>query len=197
MIPVAQDAEPAAFEEGCRKPGNDWLAANLDRKKGFRDYWTAFWENLAEAFHDRCGWWAMRIECGEVDHFLSKSKPAHRTLIYEWSNYRYIAPTVNKSKGTKDDRVLDPFEVEEGWFEVLLPSLELVVTRLIPAEKIDRARFTLRALHLARGAKVRRNRRRWYEDYKAGRITKAGLVAFAPLVAEAVQRREAAGLPLP
>lgn len=70
----------------------------------------------------------MWIAEGAVEHFLSKKN--RPDLAYEWSNYRYIAGSVNGSKGTHDDKVLDPFEVQNGWFEVLVPSMQLVVTPL-------------------------------------------------------------------
>ena len=69
---------------------------------------------------------------------------------------------------------------------------------LVPAALQAKADFTIKELRLVSGHKVRRNRRAWYEDYKNGRITDAGLAAYAPLVAEAVTKwKNAKGLPLP
>ena len=53
---------------------------------------------------------------------------------------------INSGKGTYDDRILDPFEVDEDWFEIILPSLQLVLTPLVPPEFRDRAEFTLKQL---------------------------------------------------
>jgi hypothetical protein len=38
---------------------------------------------------------------------------------------------------------MDPFEVQDGWFEIILPSLELVVSDSIPAEHREHAELTL------------------------------------------------------
>lgn len=192
MIPVANPLpEPPDFDVECRQKGNHWLAANPAKTKGFPGYWTKFEAELEAGFQARCGWWAMRIDSGTVDHFFSKAKPANRSLIYEWRNYRHAAGTVNSSKKNHDDAVLDPFEIKEGWFEVDLPSMQLKCTSRIPPNLRAKAEFTLKKLHLAKGAKVRRNRKRWYDDYKNDKITIDGLEDIAPLVAAAVKKQEA------
>jgi hypothetical protein len=200
MIPVANPIpEPTAFKARCRKRGNDWLAnpKNAGKTRGFPAYWIEFEEQLEAGFHARCGWWAMRIESGTVDHFMSKAIPANRRLIYEWSNYRHASGTVNSSKKNHDDSVLDPFEIQDGWFKVILPSMQLIRTPNIPANMRTKAGFTLTKLKLANGIKVRRNRKRWYEDYKNGKITIVGLEDYAPLIADAVKALLASGQPLP
>jgi hypothetical protein len=63
---------------------------------------------------------------GTVDHYLCCKN--YRHLAYEWSDYRFAFSWINSSKGTLDSQVLDPFEVEDGWFEIVLPSLELILT---------------------------------------------------------------------
>jgi hypothetical protein len=136
----------------------------------------------------------MWIAEGEVDHFLSK-KNRHE-LAYEWNNYRYIAGSVNGSKGNHDDKVLDPFEIQDGWFEVILPSLQLIATDKLPAQLKEKAHFTLEKLRLREGTKVVRCRRRWYESFKNG-MPMSELEKFAPLVAKAVKKLLDAGKSLP
>jgi hypothetical protein len=195
MIPVDHPIpQPEGFIEGCERPGRAWVETHPGSNR-FPPYWREYQPQLAEGFHDRCGWWAMRIEDGAVDHYLSKK--LHRDLAYNWNNYRYISTSVNSSKGTHDANILDPFEIQPGWFEVLLPSMLLLRTAMVPVELQAKADFTIKTLQLVRGNKVRRNRRNWYEGYKAGRITGRGLAAYAPLVAQAVQRHEETMLPLP
>ena len=58
---------------------------------------------------------------GSVDHFRSWDN--YPELAYEWSNLRFAAEWMNKSKQTADDAVLDPYEVKAGWFEITLPDL--------------------------------------------------------------------------
>jgi hypothetical protein len=185
--------EPANFESDCRTPGKEWLTNNPLSEK-FPNLWRKFQPELSEGFHDRCGWWAMRIADGHVDHFLSKNK--HRSLTYEWSNYRYIAGTVNSSKRTWDDQILDPFEIQDGWFELIIPSMQLVTTKALPAHLLVKANRTMEKLHLDNGTKVRRNRKRWYEDFKNNKVTLEGLEEIAPLIATAVKKRQAQNLPL-
>ena len=72
MIPVAVVPEPGGFDGQCRQRGQAWLDANPGKRTGFPVYWTEFQPELAEGFQNRCGWWAMEIEDGAVDHYLSK-----------------------------------------------------------------------------------------------------------------------------
>lgn len=186
MIPVARPAEPATFDVRCRQPGRAWMAKNADAKRP-RDYWSPFRPALADGFRSLCGYGAMYVTVGSVDHFVStKNQP---DLAYEWSNYRFIDEWINKSKKNADDDVLDPFEVGPGWFEIQLPSLQLKVTDKVPAALRDKAEYTLKRLHLRDDERVIRQRRGWYEAYQAGHLTLDGLARFAPLIADAVRQQ--------
>ncbi|WP_437678874.1 hypothetical protein [Sorangium sp. So ce131] len=66
-----------------------------------------------------------------VDHFKSKSK--HQRLAYEWSNVRLAAHQINTDKDNYDD-VLDPFEIQDGWF-----VLDLLTFKVDAAEWLDEA----------------------------------------------------------
>jgi hypothetical protein len=194
MIPVGKPRKPRTFDRDCGVPGNQWLAAN-PRSKAFPAHWTKFHRRLEKAFSHRCGWWAVRITDGAVDHYLSKKN--YRSKTYDWENYRYIAGSVNSSKRNQDDAVLDPFEIQAGWFEVILPSMQLVTTAQIPVHLKAKADFTIKKLKLANGYKIRALRRKYYEDFKANKLTRVGLADYAPLVADAVQRWQHTGKPLP
>ena len=196
MIPVPNPIrKPRSFTRDCETPGKAWERANPASNK-FPAHWRKYQPQLAAGFQDRCGWWAMRIADGAVDHYLSKK--FHRNRAYDWNNYRYISTSVNSSKQNHDADVLDPFDVQPGWFEVQLPSMLLRRTSLVPPAFQAKADFTIKKLRLVSGRKVRRIRRAWYEDYKKGLITDAGLAAYAPLVAEAVTKwKLTKGLPLP
>ena len=50
--------------------------------------------------------------------------------VYEWSNYRLACSLMNARKGVAS--VLDPFEIEEGWF-----ALELVDFQVVPGEGLS------------------------------------------------------------
>ena len=127
---------------------------------------------------------------GTVDHYLSCDNPASRHLAYEWDNYRFASGWINSSKQTADANVLDPFEVADGWFSLLLPSLQLVLMEEnIPIDQLERARYTLERLHLRDDERVIRQWREWYRMYQDGEITLDGLERKAPLIARAVRLR--------
>jgi hypothetical protein len=123
---------------------------------------------------------------GSVDHYISWD--TDHSLAYEWSNYRFAAEWINKSKQTADDQVLDPFEVQDGWFEILLPSLQLVVvTSAVPSNKRAQAEYTLERLHLRDDERVIRQREAWYRRYQENKLTLEGLEEVAPLLARAIR----------
>ncbi len=185
MIHVEPPEEPANFEEKVRIPGNRWLWNNQDRND-FPDYWKHCFSELAEGFNHLCGHSAMHVpEIGAVvDHYLSKSK--HRNLTYEWSNYRYASFRMNSRKMTYDDQILDPFEVEDGWFEVQLGSWQLLMTAGIPVEKRERAKKTMERLRLQTGRDVIMLRRKHYLLFLEGESTLAALRSHAQLLYRAV-----------
>lgn len=203
MIRVASPiAEPPAFDAECRQKGRAWLAGRVEMPKRPPDYWSPFREELREGFARRCGYLAMFMPDGTVDHFISwkNCTATNPGLAYEWSNFRFIVPTLNSRKGTLDDKVLDPFEVEDDWFEVDIPSLVLRMTDAIPPALRDKARFTLdrEGLDLQQGRAFIRLRREWYELHRTGELTLLGLQRCAPLVARAVEKWTQAGKgPLP
>lgn len=179
MIPVARVGEPPDFDLRARQPGNAWLATHPDAKRP-RDYWSAFRADLAHGFGHRCGYCAIFLPaCGTVDHFHSWH--THPTLAYEWHNYRYAVGAFNSMK--RDRPVLDPYEVGDGWFEVVLPSLQLRHTARVPSELVSAAQYTAKLLN--RDA-ILQTRVTWYELYKSGEIDKQQLRKFAPLIADAV-----------
>lgn len=187
MIPVARVREPAGFDKACRKRGAAWLAANPSVKRP-KDLWSPFRPKLRSGFGNRCGYAAMYVAVGSIDHYQSTKH--RRDLAYEWKNYRFIDEWVNKSKQTIDQAVLDPYEVRDGWFEIQLPSLQLVVTSKVPAKHRARAEFTLKRLHLRDDERVIRQRDAWYQMFKDGKLTLDGLAEVAPLIAAAVREAQ-------
>jgi hypothetical protein len=186
MIPVTATEEPAHFDAQVRKPGVAWLAANPNKKET-HPFWKECLSDLQDAFDMRCGYAAMCDPTGgTVDHYRSVRN--HPELAYEWSNYRYASGIMNSSKQNADEAILDPFEVAAGWFEILLPSLQMCVTDAVPEAYRERAHYTLRRLKLRDGERVIRWREAWYEQYLEGELTIDGLRCYAPLIAEAVER---------
>jgi len=186
--------EPADFDTDCRKKGNDWLANNPNvNTKQYPSYWRDFCDDLETGFKERCGWQAIKIPSGTVDHYISKK--SDKNLTYEWDNYRYCGSRFNSSKKNKDDKILDPFEVKDDWFEVILPSCQLVQTTNIPTS-VCQTRVT-ETINILNNISVKRSRMRYYQNYKDGIIDIAALEYYAPQVAAAVEALLNSGKPLP
>jgi hypothetical protein len=178
--------EPKDFDIQVRKAGQDWISKNPNRLP--KDFWKHCKDDLAEAFHELCCYTAMRIiplQDGTVDHYLSKKN--RPDLAYEWSNYRYCTGFVNACKANYDDRILDPFEAEADWFEVLIPSLQLVLTDKIPSQFRAKAEFTLQQLQLQDSERIIGKRTYYYNAYKAGNMSLIQLERDAPLLARAIR----------
>jgi hypothetical protein len=186
MIAVARPAEPERFDALVRQPGRTWLREHPDAKRP-KDLWTLVSAELAMGFGQRCGYSAMHEPVGTVDHFVSIA--ADRSLAYEWSNYRFASAWINSAK--QNQTVLDPFDVQDGWFEIELPSLELRVTDATPSEWRELADHTLTRLHLRDDERIMRQRQAWYELYREGALTLEGLHGLAPLIARAVVKQQA------
>lgn len=193
MIRFEPVPEPEDFHEKVRQPGLDWLA-NHPAPKRPKYYWTkGAMPALRSAFRNLCAYSVMETIPGTVDHFLSCKNA--RELAYEWSNYRYCQERINSYKSTLDDQLLDPFEVGDDWFEILLPSMQLVPTDTIPAESRDRAIFTLQKLKLIAGKEdnwIIRLRQSWYKRYCEKKISLELLDEYAPMIARAIRKHEAA-----
>lgn len=151
-----------------------------------KDLWSPFKTQLANAFRNLCAYSAMFEPVGTVDHFVSCDED--RSLAYDWSNYRYCSAWINSSKkDLKSTQILDPCAVQDGWFRILLPSLQLEITDAIPAAIRPTAEFVLNRLHLRDDERVLRQRREWYRMYQDAELTLEGLAKKAPLIAAAVQ----------
>ncbi len=88
---------------------------------------------MLTAYRRICAYLCFYIEpvtgSASVDHMLPKS--THWQQIYEWTNYRLACSMMNSRKNCIAN-VLDPFEIEPGWFE-----LELVAFQVKPGQKTD------------------------------------------------------------
>lgn len=192
MMRFQRPPEPDDFDAKVRQPGNAWLAGNIHLKKiSFKNhtYWTKCINQLADGFNGFCAYACIQPFSGVVDHYLSKTK--HPNQAYEWSNYRYASDKLNQYKSDlEQDQILDPFEVEDDWFEILLPSLQLVGTEAIPAHELERAKTTLDKLHLINGEWIIKTRARHYKQYNEGKLSIQGLEQENPLIARAVKRSQ-------
>lgn len=185
MIHFDRVPQPEGFELEVEVRGATWLREHLDAHRP-RDYWSPFKAHLAEGFRNLCSYSALFEPVGTVDHFVSWDED--RSRAYDWSNYRFASAWINSSKKTlRSSDILDPFEVEDGWFELILPSLQLVVSDSLPESLRERAEFVLDRLHLRDDERVVRQRREWYRMYQEGELSLEGLKKKAPLIARAVR----------
>ena len=179
MIPVPPVPEPPTFNEKARVPGNRWLAKHSSDAKSPQNYWSQFKPQLADAFGYRCAYCTMWISDGTVDHFISCHED--RSQAYEWGNYRYCLGSINSRKGaTPAGRLLDPYEVQEGWFKIILPSLELQVSDTVPQQFREQAHFVLDKLGLNNESMVDL-RCEWYRMYTSEELNLDGLRKKSPL----------------
>lgn len=158
MMRVAPQPEPADFDAKVRQPGRNALleligspdaaprpgrprrvvAATVDAIPANKlpDLWAGdCLQQLADAYGGICAYLGMIIPVTGMrtaDHFVPKEHA--KELAYEWSNFRLASLDVNRAKGTHRD-VLDPFEIEDGWF--VLNPLDF---RIAPASTLDPAR---------------------------------------------------------
>ena len=196
MIHVEKVDEPATFDAACRQPGQKWLVGHPDGDPHDNPLWSTYNNDLREAFQRRCGFLGHWIHRGTVDHWASVKK--NRALAYEWTNYRYVAGEINSAKKPAwDGKLLDPFEVNDDWFEIQLPSMQLVFVGEVPNDVRARIDFTLDKLHLRDGEEVVRLRHEWVKLYEQKKLSLAGLQDMAPLIARAIAKRDGLVLEAP
>lgn len=185
MIRFEVGPKPVGFEAKVEQPGAKWLAKNLKGRP--RDLWGAFKPQLADAFRSLCAYGSMYEPVGTVDHFVGIDED--RSKAYQWANYRFASAWLNSSKqDLRSSQLVDPFEVQEGWFEVQLPSLQMVLADGILPELRARAQLMLERMHLGHDERIVRQRREWLRMYEEGELTLEGLAKKAPLIAAAVER---------
>lgn len=152
MIPVVLAPEPPGFDRLVRKRGEvaiKKLVGQPVNARGRRpkttfaceayipaDKFPSYWidprhdgrstlDDLMDAYQQQCAYLAMHVERAtggpSVDHFVAKSEDWR--LVYEWSNYRLSSSCVNAKKGVL--KVVDPFKVKLGWFELDFATFEV------------------------------------------------------------------------
>lgn len=112
-------------------------------------YWTRALDALHKAYRGVCAYSCFYIEplCGPtVDHFVAIARTGLEEA-YEWDNYRLACSLMNACKREFPD-VLDPFKVDDGWFELDLNTLEVKPGSALPSDLQARINETIRRLHL-------------------------------------------------
>lgn len=191
QLPPMSDELRARYEEMVRLPGQKWLAAyTTPPKKRLPSYWREVQPDLAEAYQKRCAYTATWINYGgQVDHAISIDEDVSRA--YDWDNFRYCAGWFNSRKrNARSHEILDPLNVEDGWFELSLPDLQLHVTEQCPDHLRARAEFMLENLGLRNSEQALHDRESYWEQYlEHGEAALPFIELYAPLLARAIRTK--------
>jgi hypothetical protein len=186
MIRLHPQPEPDDFDAKVRQPG---LRALNRRPAVPPPLWRECLQQLWDAYGGICAYLSIFIPPGvgarSADHFVPKSK--RPDLIYEWSNYWLACSLMNSRKREFED-VLDPFEVENGWF-----SLEFSFLQILPNPDLDeaariRVQATIDRLKL-NDNECLQARATYYDRYRKGGLSFEQLAELSPFVAAEVRRK--------
>lgn len=188
MMRFQERPAPPEWDDKVLNPGRRWLEqpAHRDQPRP-KDLWSPYREDLARAFSDLCAYTVMFCPNGTVDHYVpwSRARATRPDLAYQWSNLRYAEGWFNSSRKSAD--IPDPFTVCDDWFELLLPSLELVSTDAVPQDERERVAAVL--TWLGKHPRVIKLRREYFRAYRSGELELVRLDAWAPLLARALRAR--------
>ncbi len=120
-----------------------------------------------------------------MDHLLPKSK--HRQQAYEWSNYRLACVRMNSRKNDLED-VLDPFDVEDGWFALELTTLQVTPAEGLPEPLRQRVQNTIDRLDL-NDKEFIEARAAHYEAFQSGDVQFRHVHKHCPFLAKELIRQ--------
>lgn len=210
MIRVQPAPEPTDFDAKVRQPGLRAIAEmvgapNLPKRRGrkrrvlaaskneipadkFPPLWTEALPELLQAYGRICAYMGFYIErvtgAASVDHMLPKSLDWQE--VYEWHNYRLACVLMNSRKNNYRD-VLDPFEVEDGWFCIELVGYQVHPAPGLPQNIHDKVQATIDRLQL-NDYECRKLREDYVENFKQGGIHLDYLRRRAPFLAREIER---------
>jgi hypothetical protein len=210
MMHVEPAPEPASFQAKVREPGLRAIAELVGRKpvpartggkpfarvanreedipsRKFPTYWTRALDDLMDGYGELCAYSCFRIHrvtgAGSVDHFAAKSGDWDQ--VYEWLNYRLCCSRLNARKNDFGD-VLDPFDVEDGWFHLELVGFQVIPAPGLSQGVVDRVQATVDRLGLN---DFRREREEDAEGYWARDYSLRALKKESPFVARELHRQ--------
>jgi hypothetical protein len=186
LIHVEPQPEPPDFDAKVRQPGR----ADLSSPEGeLRPHWRHCASQLWEAYRGICAYSCLYIPRGtgarSVDHFLPKSR--RRELAYEWSNYRLACGRMNARKNDLED-VLDPFEVQDGWFALELSTLQVIPGEGLSEELRARVQGTIDRLDL-NGGEFTQQREEYFTLLQEGSVDLRFIVRHCPFLAKELLRQ--------
>jgi hypothetical protein len=187
MIHIDPQPEPDVFNARVRVPGQRYLSRKPNpTSKEFDSH--SYWRNILPELHDAyrricaysCHWIPYDTGADTVEHFLAKD--THPQQAYEWNNYRLVCSTLNGRKGTRED-VLDPFQIQNGWFVIDFPSLLIKPAEDLGEDLTRQVRATISHLKLNHEGTCLRSRQRYIKNYCKGCVDFNFLTEEAPFIA--------------
>ncbi len=164
---------PAKFDREVRQPGLRFLARAV--RPIASDKWKPTWRkaipDLRRVYSDICAytgfWIPPATGAATVDHFRPKvtfNDSDEAFLAYEWTNFRLACALANSNKGDEED-VIDPFEVENGWFIIDFVTLRVEPAPHLPSDLRERVIATISRLKLNDDQKYFDERISYLEEY--------------------------------
>jgi hypothetical protein len=183
VIPVQEQPEPAGFQETiCQAQAELLKALAVDPMKAklTAKIWQAWLSEMHRAYGKVCAYLCVYIPDGEwtIDHFKPKSKYKH--LAYSWQNFRLACGTMNRNKGDSEE-VLDPFTIQDGWFQLEFSSLIVSPGPTLQAEIHAAVTESIKVLKLNDPVPKKR-RAADYDEYIGGHVDQDVLRRRNPFV---------------
>lgn len=210
MIRVRPAEEPPDFEAQVREPGRRAIAELVGeappRRAGqrfaqvaesreeipaskFPPYWREALGDLLERYDRICSYLCLYIARGvgapSVDHMIAKYMRWDQ--VYEWTNYRLACSLMNARKSAIAS-VLDPFEIEDGWFVLELVEFQVVPGEALAPDVATAVDVTIERLRL-NDLECCKARLEFAEDYLHGEIRLDYLRRHAPFVERELRRQ--------
>ena len=190
MIHVDIQPPPDDFEVKVAVKGQAFLAKNPNPSSWKnKEFWRDAIDDLRQAYNDICAyschWIPNDTGSSTVDHYFPKSIAPH--LAYSWDNYRLASSRMNSRKREFLD-VLDPFEIETGWF--MLDFSTIHVKPLLDLDNVMLGKIlrTIERLQL-NDERLIKARLKWILDYCYGPLDFDYLKSHAPFIAFELERQ--------
>ena len=182
---VRQRGRHAVSQLAQRFGGRDAIPASE-----FPPYWREVLPELLTGYGRICSYLCLYIPSGtgapSVDHMVAKS--TRWDQVYEWRNYRLACSLMNARKGVIAS-VLDPFEIEHGWFALELVDFHVVPGEGTPDDMVADVQGTIERLRL-NDLICREARAEYAESYWDGQIRIDYLTRHAPFVARELRLQD-------
>ena len=189
MIRIEKKAEPFDFDVKVRRPGLSYLKGLASGEKPNwprHGYWRRAKKDMINAYGGICAYACCEISpssSAEIDHFHPKTR--YQQEAYEWENLRLCSSNINKKK--RDHDVLDPFDVRDRTFGIVLATGRMVKLKKYNPAYEALCDKTVKILGLNEH-EYTRMRKDILDDYLRGEITISNLRKRNPFVYSEVRR---------